>query len=64
MRLPLINWRLRNVSRAQSRVVLDGMHTCANCHSFSRDGKTMGMDMDGPQNDKGLYALAAGTSRK
>src|ERR1017187_8790319 len=33
------------------------MHTCANCHSFSRDGKTMGLDMDGPQNDKGLYAL-------
>ena len=23
-----------------------------------RDGKTMGMDLDGPQNDKGLYALA------
>jgi tetratricopeptide (TPR) repeat protein len=34
------------------------MPTCANCHSFSLDGKTMGMDMDGPQNDKGLYALA------
>jgi hypothetical protein len=24
------------------------MHTCANCHSFSRDGRTLGMDMDGP----------------
>jgi tetratricopeptide (TPR) repeat protein len=33
------------------------MPTCANCHSFSLDGKTMGMDIDGPANDKGLYAL-------
>jgi hypothetical protein len=37
---------------------MTGLHTCANCHSFSADGKTLGMDMDGPQNDKGLYALA------
>ena len=36
---------------------MEGLHTCANCHSFSADGKTMGMDVDGPQNDKGLYAL-------
>ena len=57
--IPLIQWRLRDVGAAQSRVVLTGMHTCANCHSFSLDGKTMGMDMDGPANDKGLYALAA-----
>jgi tetratricopeptide (TPR) repeat protein/Tol biopolymer transport system component len=56
--IPLIQWRLRNISMPESRVVLEGMHTCANCHSFSRDGKTMGMDMDGPANDKGLYALA------
>ncbi len=53
----LIQWRLRSIDRPQSRVVLSGMHTCANCHSFSRDGKTMGMDMDGPRNDKGLYAV-------
>jgi tetratricopeptide (TPR) repeat protein len=53
----LIQWRLRSIDRPQSRVVLSGMHTCANCHSFSRDGKTLGMDMDGPRNDKGLYAL-------
>lgn len=53
----LIQWRLRSIDRPESRVVLSGMHTCANCHSFSRDGKTMGMDMDGPRNDKGLYAV-------
>ena len=36
---------------------MEGLHTCANCHSFSRDGKTLGMDVDGPQNDKGMYAI-------
>ncbi len=57
--IPLIQWRLRSIGQLQSRVVLEGMHTCANCHSFSGDGKTMGMDMDGPQNDKGLYAVVS-----
>ena len=56
--VPLIAWRLRNVAETASRVLLEDMHTCANCHSFSRDGKTLGMDLDGPQNDKGLYSLA------
>jgi len=57
--LPLVKWRLRYVGESSSRVLLDGLHTCANCHSFSRDGKTLGMDLDGPQNDKGLYAIAS-----
>jgi tetratricopeptide (TPR) repeat protein len=55
--VPLIAWRLRDVSESRSRLLMEGLHTCANCHSFSRDGKTMGMDLDGPQNDKGLYAV-------
>jgi tetratricopeptide (TPR) repeat protein/Tol biopolymer transport system component len=55
--IPLIQWRLRNIGELESRVVLKDMPTCANCHSFSLDGKTMGMDMDGPANDKGLYAI-------
>ena len=53
----LIRWRLRDIQQPESRTVLTGMPTCANCHSFSRDGKTMGIDVDGPANDKGLYAL-------
>ena len=57
--LPLLSWRLRNIARPSSRLVLTGMHTCANCHSFSSDGKTLGMDLDGPANDKGLYALVS-----
>ena len=56
-KLPLINWRLRNVGETRSRLLLTGMYTCANCHSFSRDGKTLGMDLDGPKNDKGMYTL-------
>ena len=56
--IPLIAWRLRDVAETQSRVLLEDMHTCANCHSFSGDGKTLGMDLDGPANDKSLYALA------
>ncbi len=56
--IPLIAWRLRDLSQPRSRLVMDGLHSCANCHSFSRDGNTMGMDVDGPENDKGTYAIA------
>jgi tetratricopeptide (TPR) repeat protein len=55
--VPLIKWRLRNIAEPQSRVVMQKVPTCINCHSFTRDGKTLGLDVDGPQNDKGLYAL-------
>ncbi len=55
--LPNIKWQLRYVSETKSKVMMEGLPTCANCHSIARDGKTMGIDVDGPQNDKGLYAL-------
>lgn len=55
--LPLINWQIRDISKPSSHVVMHKLPTCANCHSFSADGKTLGLDMDGPRNDKGLYAL-------
>ena len=55
--LPKIKWRLRYVSGTENKVVMDGLPTCANCHSIARDGKTLGIDVDGPQNDKGLYGL-------
>ncbi|MGD0628200.1 MAG: tetratricopeptide repeat protein [Terracidiphilus sp.] len=57
--LPLIEWKLRNIGEAQSHTVMKNLPTCANCHSFSRDGKTLGIDLDGPRNDKGLYALVS-----
>ena len=42
--VPLIAWRLRSVGESQSRLLLDGLPTCANCHSFSADGKTLAGD--------------------
>jgi tetratricopeptide (TPR) repeat protein len=57
--VPLIAWRLRDTGETDSRLLMEGLHSCANCHSFSRDGKTLGMDVDGPRNDKGLYAVTA-----
>jgi len=53
----LIAWRLKDISRDDSRVVLTDMPTCANCHSFSADGGTLAMDLDGPAGDKGAYAI-------
>jgi len=52
-----IRWRFGAVSSAeQPRVVLENLPVCGNCHSFSRDGKTLGMDID-YANDKGSYAI-------
>jgi hypothetical protein len=56
--VPLVAWRIRNVGDERSRVVMDNLPLCANCHSFSADGKTMGMDLDGLQNNRGMYILA------
>jgi tetratricopeptide (TPR) repeat protein len=55
--LPKIKWQLRYINEPQPRTMMTGLPTCGNCHSFSRDGKTLGIDVDGPANDKGLYAL-------
>ncbi len=55
--VPLIKWKLRSIAEPQSHTVMENLYTCANCHSFSRDGRTLGIDVDGPRNDKGLYAL-------
>jgi tetratricopeptide (TPR) repeat protein len=55
--LPKIKWQLRYVNEPRPRTMMTGLPTCGNCHSFSRDGKTLGIDVDGPANDKGLYAL-------
>jgi Flp pilus assembly protein TadD len=55
--VPLIKWRLRYLDEPRSKVVMENLPTCANCHSFSGDGKTLGIDVDGPVNDKALYGL-------
>ena len=55
--IPFIAWRLRYVNETESRLMMQGLPTCINCHSFSRDGAFMGLDVDGPGNDKGLYGI-------
>jgi tetratricopeptide (TPR) repeat protein len=56
--IPLVAWRVRNVGEPRSRVVMEDLPLCANCHSFSADGKTMGMDLDGLHGNRGMYILA------
>ena len=61
----LIQWRLRNIGDLESRVVPKDMVTCANCHSFSGDGKTMvklaerAVQLSGARNPVYLDTLAA-----
>jgi len=56
--VPLIEWHIRNVSKPRPHLLLKDMPTCANCHSFSADAATMGMDVDGPGGDKGMYTVS------
>ncbi len=54
--LKYVKWRLRDIAETRSRIEMENLPTCANCHSFSADGRTIGIDVDGPMNDKSLYA--------
>jgi hypothetical protein len=56
--VPLVAWRVRNEGEARSPAVMQNLPVCANCHSFSSDGKTMGMDLDGLQGNQGMDILA------
>jgi len=52
-----IKWRLGSVdSIERPHAVLKDLPVCGNCHSFSADGKTLGLDVD-YGNDKGGYAI-------
>jgi hypothetical protein len=51
--LRMVKWRLGDIgSHERPPVVLEDMPSCGNCHSFSADGQTLGMDVD-VANDKG-----------
>jgi len=52
-----IRWRLGSVGSMHSPVVLTGLPVCGNCHSFSSDGQSFGMDVD-YANDKGSYVVS------
>ncbi len=52
-----IRWRVGNIAMdTHARVVMDSLHVCANCHSFSADGGTLGMDVDA-HSDKDAYGI-------
>ncbi|HEC03058.1 MAG TPA: hypothetical protein ENI81_05920 [Phycisphaerales bacterium] len=51
-----IRWRFGSIASAPPPVVLDNLPVCGNCHSFSRDGKTLAMDVDYASR-KGSYAI-------
>ena len=54
-----IRWRLGSIaSERPAPVVLRDLPVCGNCHSFSADGRTLGMDVD-YANDKGSYIITA-----
>ncbi|MEM9177699.1 MAG: tetratricopeptide repeat protein [Myxococcota bacterium] len=52
-----IRWRFGSVdSEERPPIVLEDLPVCGNCHSFSGDGSTLGLDVD-YGNDKGGYAV-------
>ena len=51
-----IRWRFGPISSPRPPVVLGNLPVCGNCHSFSADGKTLGMDVD-YANNKGSYVI-------
>lgn len=53
----LSRWVVGDVSSyEQPDIVMDGLPLCANCHTFSQNGRYFGMDMD-IDGDKGGYAF-------
>jgi tetratricopeptide (TPR) repeat protein len=57
--VPMITWRLGDIgSPDKPQTVLTNLPVCGNCHSFSADGKKLGMDVD-IGNDKGAYVLTS-----
>ncbi len=57
-----IRWRFGGIDeKPLPKVVLTNLPVCGNCHSFSADGKVLGMDVD-YANDKGSYAITETSS--
>jgi tetratricopeptide (TPR) repeat protein len=53
-----IRWRFGTIcSTQQPQIVLQNLPVCGNCHSFSSDASTLGMDVD-YANSKGSYVIA------
>ena len=52
-----IKLMIRDLNQPKPSIVMDNPPTCVNCHSFTNDGKYIGMDVDGPESDKGTYGI-------
>jgi len=46
-------------SPSPPHIAMKGFPVCGNCHSFSDDGKLLGLDLDAGRRDKGGYFLTA-----
>lgn len=56
-KMELIQWRLGDISNPERPpVAIENLPVCGNCHTFSRDGSTLAMDVDSG-GDKGAYAI-------
>jgi len=56
--LEKIRWHLGDIkSPRPPATLLQNLSLCGNCHSFTRDGKTLAMDVD-YANDKGSYVIS------
>jgi hypothetical protein len=56
--LESIEWRIGDISNYKKpRTLLTGVNNCGNCHSFSNNGKYLGIDFN-YLNDKGGYAIS------
>ena len=56
--LSRIRWRFGSIDSPKPPIVLKNLPVCGNCHSFSRDGKMLAMDVDYASN-KGSYIITA-----
>jgi hypothetical protein len=58
-RLDSMNFMLINIgSKHRPHVAMRGFPVCGNCHSFSGDGRTIGLDLDAGLRDKGGYFVS------
>lgn len=54
-----VRWHLGEISNENPpHAVLDNIPVCANCHSFTPNGKTIAMDVDA-RDDKGAYSISS-----
>ncbi|MBR9997927.1 MAG: PD40 domain-containing protein [Cyclobacteriaceae bacterium] len=57
--LDSMNFMLINFgSRRKPHTAMRGFPVCGNCHSFTADGKSMGLDLDAGLRDKGGYFVS------